>query len=206
MSHGFTPFVDLLQKLPAWDFTNATLFDAGAGSGELGFYIKALTDTYRVKFKGTPHLIGCDINQNNVRRVGQGVYDDYFLWDLMKMPYTFLWKPPKYVACLLTLEHIQGGKADSLKVLDYLETLSPNLIICVPNGNHLYNHMKEKEFNHYSIWHPKDFTSRGYTVYLLDEIGLGGLSRKIYDVYRSVVGSPPESILAIRDGCATTNE
>lgn len=204
MSHGYTPFVDLLKKFPAWNFEGKTLFDAGAGYGELGFYIKTLTnpnknDLIQVKFRGTPILIGCDINVDRVAKAGKGVYDKYFHWNLSDTPYPFLSKLPDFTVCLEVLEHIPEGKAESLRILSYLETLSPNLVIGVPNGNHLYSRYEQKHLNHYSVWHPEDFLRRGYDVQLIHLTGLAGMSRRLYELCRKIWrNSPAEHILAIK--------
>ena len=204
MSHGFTPFVDLLKKFPSWNFEGKTLFDAGAGYGELGFYIKALTDPtqndlIQVKFRGTPTLIGCDINADRVAKVGQGIYDQYFLWNLSDTPYPFLDKSPDFTVCLETLEHIPEGKEESLRILSYLEKLSPNVVVSVPNGNHLYSKYEKTYLNHYSAWTPEDFLRRGYDVHLMHLTGLSGRTRRLYELCRRIKGSSPAGhILAIK--------
>ena len=203
MSHGFTPFVELLKEIPPWNFEGKTLFDAGAGYGELGFYIKALTDTkkedlIRVKFRGTPNLVACDINPNRVTKAGKGIYDEYHLWDLSDTPYPFLTRQPDFTFCLEVLEHIPKGKTESLRILSYLETLSPNLVISVPHGDHKYSKYEKKYLNHYSVWYPNDFLRRGYDVYLMSLVRFSGISCHLYELYKRILGSPPEHILAIK--------
>jgi len=184
------PFTDLLRILPDWDFSGSTLFDAGAGYGEFGFYLKALSGTQRVKYRGVPRIVGCDLNPERVRNSRLGVYDEFYEWNLCDTPYTFLKEKPRFTVCLETLEHLPN-KAESLRVLEYLESLSPNMVVSVPLGDHRTQY-------HHSIWDTSDFSKRGYDVSLLDMTGLTGKSRRLYNFYRRVRGRPAEYIVAIK--------
>lgn len=206
MSHGGFYIPRLFKYLPK-NLDGLLILDAGSGLGEVAYYVQAFSDRPATDFHGHPKIIGVDINADSVgwtKNLRPHIYEDVVRLDLMEVE---KWAKAEGLhfdmAWLLEVpEHIPKEKA--LKILDQVERIADFILIATPMGNELNNDYGDviPEFNHVSIWSPKDFEKRGYKVWV-EEVTPRASSRYvnlILHLYRQVRGfTVQRKIIAVRN-------
>jgi SAM-dependent methyltransferase len=185
MSHGDFSFYEVMRWLPP--VSPQRVLDAGCGAGELALYLRTFPGrSFSHLASGPSHLIGYDINVENIERLRPlGLYDQLIRDDLINLK--------NHVAqvglsvCLETLEHIKKPRAR--EILGSLVDISDKVLVIVPYGWSL-NESEDQEMIHRSPWWPEDFRAFGLDTHVVDAVAplLPRPVRAIYKTYMKVRG------------------
>jgi hypothetical protein len=164
-----------------------SLLDVGCGRGIIG----ALCRIYR----SVDRLVGIEGFESYLEFSQKaGFYDETILRNLSDVPLPFRRQEFEVVTCIEVIEHLE--KSAGQKLLDELERIGSRVIVTTPNilfqqheydGNALQRHL--------SHWRPRDFASRGYTVFGTGSLNIGyGLRNAV----EKAVGRSPQDVVPNR--------
>ena len=158
-----------------------SLLDVGCGRGVVG----ALCRIYR----RVDRLVGMDGFEPYLEFCQKaGFYDNTVLRNLNDTPLPPGTQEFEVVTCIEVIEHLEWSAGQ--KLLEELERIGSRVIVTTPNimfqqheydGNALQRHL--------SHWRPRDFTSRGYTVYGTGSLNIGYGLRNVVE---KAVGLPSQ--------------
>jgi len=160
MSHNPMTTNYIMRLLPQ-NLEGKTILDCACGYGLWGFNI-------RIKFQGTPQLVGFDIFKPYVDKLKKlKIYDQVFHADILNIPF-----PDDSFDVVLAAEVIEHlTKNDGYQMMQEVERVAKDLIIITtPEGwQKQGSYDKNKYQMHVSGWEAKEFENEGYNVIIYDK-------------------------------------
>ncbi len=207
MSHGGFYIPRLFRYMPR-DLGGLTILDAGSGRGEVAYYIHAFTDGLATDLRGHPKITGVDIYRPSVdftRTWLPKIYDSVECLDIVDVERWAAGRRWDMAMLLEVPEHVPKDKM--LAILDQVERVADYILIATPYGDELNQDYGDvvPEFNHVSVWYPRDFEERGYSVEVEEVVPNPIGDRLIWRIYmamRRVLGKPvrvQRKIIAVRN-------
>jgi hypothetical protein len=150
-----------------------SLLDVGCGLGVYGFLSRIHLEQYDLFDEN----FDVERNKNWKRRIDciegfpryikcwhEWAYDNIYLGDLMGVLDKLLLRGDRYELsiCIDVIEHFT--KEEGFQLLDKLEAVSEAVIVSTPKEFFEQEIEQNPLENHKSLWHPEDFTQRGYII------------------------------------------
>lgn len=177
MSHNPLTTNYILRLLPQ-NLEGKTILDCACGYGIWGFNI-------RLKFQGTPQLIGFDIFKPYVDKLKKlKIYDQVFHADILNIPF-----PDNSFDVVLAAEVIEHLiKKDGYQMMQEVERVAKDLVIITTpkEWQKQGSYDKNKNQIHRSGWNAKDFKNEGYKVIIYDKQRLTRLLKFVEKIRRFI--------------------